>query len=164
MKHKTLNPSQNYNLRSQSDLAQSTASESTHPQDEATSEPQENLPQTPATPGTESVPNELHIIPEDTHQTSTDSETLQDSTDTGVAQAIPINPVPTPPPEQNRRNMTSSISLSKFTGSESPHIWLSKLAAWQKFNKLTDNDVLDYVPCLLEESAGTWFQTLSPTQ
>ena len=164
MKHKTPNPPQNYNLRSQSELAQSTSSESTHPQDGATSEPHENLPQTLATPGTESVPSELHIIPEDTHQTSTDSETLQDSTDTGVAQAIPINPVPTPPPEQNRRNMTSSISLSKFTGSESPHIWLSKLAAWQKFNKLTDNDVLYYVPCLLEGSAGTWFQTLSPTQ
>lgn len=74
MKHKTLNLPQNYNLRSQSELAQSTASESTNPQDGATSEPQENLPQTPATQGTESVPSELYIIPEDTHQTSTVSE------------------------------------------------------------------------------------------
>ena len=146
MKHKTLNSPQNYNLRSQSELAQSTASESTHPQDEATSEPQENLPQ----PLLLQVQNQflmnytlfqrIHIKP----QTSTDSETLQDSTDTGVAQAIPINPVPTPPPEQNRRNMTSSISLSKFTGSESPHIWLSKLAAWQKFNK---QQIMMYLVC-----------------
>ena len=68
-----------------------------------------------------------------------------DSTDTGVAQAIPINPLPTSPLEQNRRNMTSA-TFSARSRSESPHIWLSKLAAWQKFNKLTDNDVLGYVP------------------
>ena len=82
-----------------------------------------------------------------------------DSTDTGVAQAIPINPVRTSPLEQNRRNMTSATFLSK-----SPHIWLSKLAACKKFNKLTDNDVIDDVPWLLEGSAGSWFQTLSTTQ
>ena len=59
--------------------------------------------------------------------------------------------------------MATTIPLPKFDGTESPCIWLSKLSAWQKFNRLTDRAVLDYVPCLLDGSAGTWFQTLNPT-
>lgn len=59
--------------------------------------------------------------------------------------------------------MATTIPLPKFDGTESPCIWLSKLSAWQKFNRLSDRAVLDYVPCLLDGSAGTWFQTLIPT-
>lgn len=41
---------------------------------------------------------------------------------------------------------------------------VSKLNAWEKFNRLTDNAVLTYVFFLLDGSAVICFRTLNPTQ
>lgn len=66
--------------------------------------------------------------------------------------------------EENSENniMATGFSFPKFNGSESPVIWLSKLDAWQQFHNYADQKILAMLPCALEGSASTWFQTLQP--
>lgn len=113
-----------------------------------------------AEPQTEDREN---IAAEDTehqHIDSRDAERTEDqqfSEQLYISDSIPSDSI-------NLTNMATIAQLSKFNGTESPCIGLSKLSAWQKFHRITDNAVLDYIPCLLDGSAGTWFQTINPGQ
>lgn len=113
-----------------------------------------------ADPQTEDRDN---IPAEDTEHQNIDSRDAERTEDQQFSEQLYISDS-IPSESINLTNMATIAQLSKFNGTESPCIWLSKLSAWQKFHRITDNAVLDYIPCLLEGSAGTWFQTINPGQ
>lgn len=122
-------------------------------------ESNEQLPITSSTlPSEGSLDHHQNIITEPTEESQNPHPSVEQSNNSIVADISEENLT------RLQSNIMTTVQPNKFNGSESPCIWLSKLTAWQKFNKLTDNAVLDYIPCLLEGSAGTWFQTLNPTQ
>lgn len=122
-------------------------------------ESNEQLPITSSTlPSEGSLDHHQNIITEPTEESQNPHPSVEQSNNSIVADISEENLT------RLQSNIMTTVQPNKFNGSESPCIWLSKLTAWQKFNKLTYNAVLDYIPCLLEGSAGTWFQTLNPTQ
>lgn len=122
-------------------------------------ESDEQLPITSSTqPSEGSLDHHQNITTEPSEESQNPHQSVEQSNNSIVADISEENLTLLQP------NIMTTVQPNKFNGSESPCIWLSKLTAWQKFNNLTDKAVLDYIPCLLEGSAGTWFQTLNPTQ
>ena len=56
--------------------------------------------------------------------------------------------------------MSTGFTIPKFSGKKSPVIWISKPEAWQNFCNHQDDNLLAMIPCALEESASTWFESL----
>ena len=43
--------------------------------------------------------------------------------------------------------MAAGLNLPKYTGAESPVIWISKLEAWQAFHNYTDQRMMSITVC-----------------
>ncbi|KAK3104775.1 hypothetical protein FSP39_009897 [Pinctada imbricata] len=65
-----------------------------------------------------------------------------------------------PEPVLETENMASGIALKKYSGTESPIIWLSQLEAWQNFHNISEERTLQAIAYSLEGGAASWWQTL----
>lgn len=52
--------------------------------------------------------------------------------------------------ENTSITMATGLNLPKFTGAESPVIWIAKLEAWQAFHNYNDARTMSMLPCVLD--------------
>ncbi|XP_062585333.1 uncharacterized protein LOC134246997 [Saccostrea cucullata] len=122
-----------------------------------------------ADPNTETADTNTETADTNTETANTNTETADTNTDTAGTniETADTNTEETDNPPIGTIQcdpviMATGFSLPKFNGSETPVIWISKIDAWQKFNNYNDQKILDLLPCALEGSASTWYQTMPP--
>lgn len=154
----------NYNLRLRSQGLEDTTQPEETTQPEATNQPGETAQSENTTHSVDTAQNEDTAPSQLPNQSTTPpgSDTIviegtiqQSNTSTNPSTSTSSN-IP------HEQTMTTGFTLQKFGGTESPVIWISKLEAWQTFYNYSDNKVLAMLPCALDGSASTWFQSLQP--
>lgn len=128
------------NLQETEDHSNQTGAVESNPTADTTTEPQIST-----------TDNTVEETVEHQDQTSAEHLNNDEASNTNTERILSDHPI-----------MATGFSLPKFNGSESPVIWLSKLDAWQTFHNYADQKILAMLPCALEGSASTWFQTLQP--